>query len=102
MGKLKQLAGQTFIYGLSSIVGRILNYLLVPLYTNCFPSSEYGIVVEMYTYVTFLLIILTYGMETGFFNFTKTESNPDKVFTTSATSLFSTSSLFILLGFLFV
>ena len=101
MGKLKQLAGQTFIYGLSSIVGRILNYLLVPLYTNCFPSSEYGIVVEMYTYVTFLLIILTYGMETGFFNFSKTESNPDKVFTTSATSLFSTSSLFILLGLLF-
>lgn len=101
MGKLKQLAGQTFIYGMSSIVGRILNYFLVPLYTHCYPSEEYGIVVEMYTYVTFLLIILTYGMETGFFNFSKTESNPDKVFTTSATSLFSTSSLFILFGLLF-
>ena len=101
MGKLKQLAGQTFIYGLSSIVGRILNYFLVPLYTHCFPSEEYGVVVEMYTYVTFLLIILTYGMETGFFNFSKTETDPDKVFTTSATSLFTTSSLFILFGLIF-
>ena len=101
MGKLKQLAGQTFIYGLSSIVGRILNYFLVPLYTHCFPSEEYGVVVEMYTYVTFLLIILTYGMETGFFNFSKSENNPELVFTTSITSLFTTSSLFILLGLWF-
>lgn len=101
MGKLKQLASQTFIYGMSSIVGRILNYFLVPLYTNCFPSSEYGIVVEMYTYVTFLLIILTYGMETGFFNFSKSDKDPDVVFTTSATSLFTTSSLFILFGLWF-
>ena len=101
MGKLKQLAGQTFIYGLSSIVGRILNYLLVPLYTNCFPSEEYGVVVEMFTYIAFLRIILTYGMETGFFNFSKSEGNPDLVFTTSSTSLFTTSSLFMLVGLLF-
>ncbi|MBQ2481878.1 MAG: oligosaccharide flippase family protein [Treponema sp.] len=101
MGKLKQLAGQTFIYGLSSIVGRILNYFLVPLYTHCFPSEEYGVVVEMYTYITFLLIILTYGMETGFFNFSKSENNPELVFTTSISSLFTTSSLFILFGLWF-
>ncbi len=101
MGKLKQLAGQTFIYGMSSIVGRILNYFLVPLYTHCFPSSEYGIVVEMFTYIAFLRIILTYGMETGYFNFSKSENNPDLVFTTSSTSLFTTSSLFMLLGLLF-
>lgn len=101
MGKLKQLASQTFIYGMSSIVGRIINYFLVPLYTNCFPSSEYGIVVEMYTYMTFLLIILTYGMETGFFNFAKSEKDPNVVYTTSLTALFSTSSLFILFGVLF-
>ncbi|MCR5453869.1 MAG: oligosaccharide flippase family protein [Bacteroidales bacterium] len=101
MGKLKQLASQTFIYGMSSIVGRIINYFLVPLYTNCFPSSEYGIVVEMYTYSTFLLIILTYGMETGFFNFAKSEKDPNVVYTTSLTALLSTSSLFILLGVLF-
>lgn len=101
MGKLKQLAGQTFIYGTSSIIGRILNYFLVPLYTNCFEASEYGIIVELYTYVTFLLIILTYGMETGFFNFVKSGNNPDRVYSTSLTSLFTTSSLFIFLGLVF-
>jgi len=101
MGKLKQLASQTVVYGLSSIVGRILNYFLVPLYTHCFATEEYGVVVEMYTYVSFLMILLTYGMETGFFNFSKSESNPDKVFSTASTSLFTTSSIFILVGILF-
>lgn len=101
MGKLKQLASQTLVYGLSSIVGRILNYLLVPLYTNCFSSAEYGIVVELYTYVSFLLILLTYGMETGFFNFSKVEENAQKVFSTASTALFTTSSLFIFFGLLF-
>ncbi len=98
MGKLKQLANQTVVYGISSIVGRILNYFLVPLYTRCFATEEYGVVVVMYTYVSFLMILLTYGMETGFFNFSKTEKDPDKVFSTASTSLFTTSSLFILAG----
>jgi O-antigen/teichoic acid export membrane protein len=101
MGKLKQLASQTAIYGLSSIIGRLLNYLLVPLYTRVFVPGEYGIITELYTYVTFLMIFLTYGMETGFFYFSKNENNPDKVFSTAATSLFSTSCLFVLLGLLF-
>ena len=56
MGSIKQLASQTFIYGLSSIVGRLLNYLLVPFYTRVFSTDEYGTVTEMYTYVTFLMI----------------------------------------------
>ena len=98
MGKLKQLASQTFIYGLSSIVGRLLNYLLVPLYTRVFVPEEYGVITELYTYVTFLMILLTYGMETGYFFFSKTENNSDKVFSTAATSLFTTSSLFVLIG----
>ncbi len=101
MGKIKQLASQTFIYGLSSIVGRLLNYLLVPLYTRVFVPSEYGIITEMYTYVTFLMILLTYGMETGYFYFSKTQNNPDKVFSTAATSLFITSSVFVIAGLLF-
>ena len=101
MGKIKQLASQTFIYGLSSIVGRLLNYLLVPLYTRVFVPGEYGIITELYTYVTFLMILLTYGMETGYFYFTKTENNADKVFSTAATSLFITSSLFVLTGLIF-
>ena len=71
MNPLKQLAGQTAIYGLSSIVGRLLNYLLVPLYTRYFIPAEYGVVTELYAYVAFLVIILTYGLETAFFRFSQ-------------------------------
>jgi O-antigen/teichoic acid export membrane protein len=95
---IKRLAGQAVIYGMSSIVGRLLNYLLVPLYTHLiFETQEYGVVTLMYSYVAFLLVILTYGMETAFFRFY--ENNPDKrqtVFSTTLFSVLSTSTLFIL------
>jgi len=100
---IKRLAGQTVIYGMSSIVGRLLNYLLVPLYTHLvFETQEYGVVTLMYSYVAFLLVILTYGMETAFFRFY--ESNPDQrqtVFSTSLFSILSTSTLFILVASFF-
>lgn len=101
MGKLKQLAGQTVIYGLSSIVARLLNYLLVPLYTNVFSPGVYGISTEFYAYVSFLIIVLTYGMETGFFRFSNSEKGNPKVYSTTLISLISTSVLFILLISLF-
>ena len=101
MNKLKALAGQTAIYGLSSIIGRFLNYLLVPLYTYNLPADQYGIVTELYTYVGFLIILLTYGMETGFFRFANQEKDYREVYTTSLLSLLGTSSLFILIIVLF-
>ncbi len=101
MGKLKQLAGQTAIYGLSSIVPRLLNYLLVPLYTSVYPPSEYGIVTELYAYLSFLSIILTYGMETGFFRFWQSEKGNPKVYTTTLISLFITSITFIIFAIAF-
>ncbi|MEA3449203.1 MAG: oligosaccharide flippase family protein [Bacteroidota bacterium] len=96
-GGIKKLAGQTAIYGLSSVVVRLLNYLLVPLYTRVFHPGEYGVVTEFYAYVTFLIIILTYGMETGFFRFSQNKSEFDKTYSTSLTSIFFTSALFIVL-----
>lgn len=103
MNPLRRLAGQTAIYGLSSIVGRLINFLLVPLYTRVFVDpGEYGVITEMYTYVAFLIIILTYGMETAFFRFS--EKEPAKKHTVFSTSLFSvafTSILFILLVIVF-
>ena len=75
MNPLKKLASQTAIYGLSSVVGRLLNYLLVPLYTRYFLPEEYGVVTELYAYVAFLVIILTYGIETAFFRFSQKEKN---------------------------
>ena len=96
MNPLKKLLGQTAIYGLSSIVGRLLNYLLVPLYTRYFTTSEYGDVTIMYAYAAFLLIILTYGIETAFFRFSQIESNKRVVFSTAFISLLFSTSFFVL------
>ncbi|MFW5805170.1 MAG: lipopolysaccharide biosynthesis protein [Bacteroidales bacterium] len=100
-GGIKKLAGQTAIYGLSSVIGRLLNYLLVPLYTRVFHPGEYGVVTEFYAYVTFLIIILTYGMETGFFRFSQNKSEFDKTYSTSLVSLLFTSTFFVLFVNLF-
>lgn len=87
---------------MGTIVPRLLNYLLLtPFYTRIFIEGEYGVVTELYAYVAFLLVLLTYGMETSFFRFAETETNKDRVFTTALGSLFVTSSLFIVLGTLF-
>ncbi len=102
MNPLKQLAGQTAIYGLSSIVGRLINFLLVPLYAHIFITSEFGVFAEMYAYVAFFLIALTYGMETSFFRFSQTDqAQKETVFSTTLISIFSTSALFIFLVLLF-
>jgi len=92
---LKQLLGQTAIYGLSSIFGRLLNYLLVPLYTRYFSPSEYGDVSLLYAYVAILLIVLTYGMETAFFRFSQHHSSKSTVYSTSLISLALSSILFV-------
>ncbi|NLA24986.1 MAG: oligosaccharide flippase family protein [Bacteroidales bacterium] len=99
---IKKLAGQTAIYGLSSIVGRLLNYLLVPLYTRLFVPEVYGVVTELYAYVTFLIILLTYGTETGFFRFAKDKENFNRTYSGLLVSLAITSTLFILIVYFFI
>jgi len=99
LNPLKKLASQTAIYGLSSVVGRLLNYLLVPLYTRYFLPAEYGVVTELYAYVAFLVVMLTYGMETAFFRFSKKEEST-KVYSTTLISLLISSIVFIGLIFL--
>ena len=69
MGIIKKLASQTAIYGISSIFGRFLNYLLVPLYTYYFSAAEYGVVSEFYAYAGFFSVLLLFGLETGYFRF---------------------------------
>lgn len=69
MHSIKKLASQTVIYGLSSIIGRVANYLLVPFYTSIFLPEEYGVVTEFYAYAAFFSILYTYGMETAYFRF---------------------------------
>lgn len=97
MAGIKSLAKETAIYGLSSIVGRFLNWCLVPLYVYIFPNpGEYGIVSYLYSFTAVALVILNYGMETGFFRYANKEADPEKVYTTSLSSVGFTSLLFIL------
>lgn len=93
--QLKSLAKQTVIYGLPSIVGRFLNFLLVPLYTYNFAPDQYGIVTELYAYVAFLLVLLTYGMETTFFRFMQKYKNDPSVYSTSVWSIAATTAVFL-------
>ena len=93
------------IYGLSSIVGRFLNYLLVPLYTAKLSAASggYGVITNVYAYTALLMVILTYGMETTFFRFAnKEEENPQTVYTTTLISVGFTSLMFIALVLLFI
>lgn len=104
MAGIKSLAKDTAIYGLSSIIGRFLNWCLVPLYTQMFPSSEYGVVSYIYAIVALALIILTYGMETGFFRFANHEryKDPMEVYSTSLISLGLSSTAFLALVLIFI
>lgn len=99
MSKLALLAKDTAIYGLSSIVGRFLNYMLVPLYTYCMPkdSGDYGVSVNMYAYTALALVILTFGMETTLFRFANKEGEkPDTVFSTGFGIVAALSAVFLL------
>ena len=105
MVSLKSLAKETAIYGMSSIVGKFLNYLLVPLYTIALPASSggYGVITNMYAITALLLVLLTYGMETGFFRFANKEGEkPDTVYSTVLTSVGFTSLVFVALCLCFL
>ena len=100
MANLKSLAKDTAIYGMSSIIGRFLNYLLVPLYTAKMSaaSGDYGIVTNAYAYTALLLALLTYGMETTFFYYAnKKGEDPDRVYSTTLITVGMTSLAFVLL-----
>lgn len=100
MTALRKLAGQTAIYGVSSIIGRVMTFLLTPLYTRVFAQGEYGVVTELYALVAFLIVFLTYGMETAFFRFgsrAKSEDERNRIFSTAFIAILITSSLFIAL-----
>ncbi|MDR4507209.1 MAG: oligosaccharide flippase family protein [Candidatus Brocadiaceae bacterium] len=96
MSQLKKLVSQTAVYGLSTILGRLLNYLLVPLHTRVFGTTDYGVVSELYAYATFFIVALTYGMETAFFRFSQDEEKKDKVFPTAFVSIGISSIIFML------
>ena len=102
---MKSLAKDTAIYGLSSIVGRFLNYLLVPLYAAKLSAASggYGVITNMYAYTALILVLLTFGMETTFFRFSNKEGeDPQKVYSTILTAVGFTAVVFVALVFTFI
>lgn len=94
---MRRLAKDTAVYGISSIVGRVLTWLLMPFYVRVLDSTgEYGIITNLYGWTALLQVVLTYGMETGFFRFifNKEEKQPMKVYSTVLISVAATSLLF--------
>lgn len=104
-GGMKRLAKETAVYGLSSIIGRFLNWMLVPMYTRVFTDTgDFGIVTNLYGWVALLLVLLTFGMETGFFRFInkKEETEPMRVYATTMAWVGGLSGAFLLLSLLFL
>lgn len=102
MKEFKQLAGQTLVYGLGTIVPRVFNYLVFTwFFTRVFTKYEYGVFTELYGQVAFLLVFLTYGMETTYFRFLKDKFPRGTVYSTALRTLAFTSGLFLLLLFFF-
>lgn len=103
MNEVRTLAKQTVVYGLGTIVPRFLNYGVVTLfYTRIFTKAEYGVITELYAWMVFLLIVLTYGMETGFFRFSQNSRDYEKVYSTTIISLLVTSAAFLILVNIFI
>ena len=98
MSTIKKLAGQTAVYGLSSILGRLLNYLLVPIYTwpGNYAPAEYGVISEFYAYVAFLVVVLMFGMETTFFRFINKSENKEKTFNQAFSIVLVINTIFII------
>lgn len=104
MAGVKSLAKDTAIYGLSSIIGRFLNWCLVPMYTFVFPKEEYGIVTFVFSVISLVLTVLIYGMETGFFRFANHDRwrDPMQVYSTALISLATSGTVFFMLVLAFL
>lgn len=94
MTLIKKLAGQTVIYGLSSIIGRVINFFLTPFYVRIFTESENGTMYDLFALSAFIMIIFTYRLETAYFRYATDDENREKTFTTALFSILGTSIVF--------
>jgi len=102
LNQVKKLAGQTMIYGLGSILPKVLNYLILTVfYTHLFQTGEYGIVSELYAYLVILLVVIEWGMESGFFRYAASEGDYKKVFSHSLGFVAALSLIWMLVVYLF-
>lgn len=98
MSTLRKFAGQTAIYGFSTIAARTLSFFLTPVYVHHFSADQYGVLTELYSWTSLISAILTFGMETTYFRYLNKEKDNPEVYNDSFLTLLATSSLFILLG----
>lgn len=101
MRLFRKLFRQTFIYGMATVLPRMLSFLLVPLYTDVMPAQGYGELTIIFTFFAIFNVILAYGMETAFFRFYNSETDPKLVLSTSLITLLTSTAVFLMLGFLF-
>ncbi len=100
---LKKLAGETAVYGLSTILARIVNFLFVPIYTRLLLPEQYGVVTELSAYIAMLQVLLVMGLETGCFRYASKEgADPDKVFSNALAGVFAVNSAFLALLIVFL
>ncbi len=95
---VKKLLGETAIYGLSSVLGRLLFFLLTPLYTTLLSKQDYGQMTELFAYAAFLMLFFTYRIEMAFFRFGVEETSRNAVFSTALSAL--AMSVFCMTGLL--
>ena len=100
MALFQKLFKQTFIYGVATVVPRMLSFLLTPLYTELLPKEEYGEVSIVFAWIVFFNVILAYGMETSFFRFFHKEQHREKVTATSSISILGSTVIFLFVAFL--
>ncbi|MBN4072409.1 polysaccharide biosynthesis protein [Crocinitomix catalasitica] len=100
MSIIKKLAGQTAVYGLSSIIGRLLNYFLVPLHTYIFLPDEFGVISIFYAYVAFFVVLLTFGMQTTFFRFVNKSDDKEKTFNQALSLVIILNTVFLAVAIL--
>ena len=101
MSQFKKLAGDTAIYGTTSILGRALNWALAPYYSFIFIPEDYAVVSNLYAWAAFFVVLLLYGMETSYFRYASRSSEPEKVYSTSLISIFFTTLSFVVLAAMF-
>lgn len=102
LDKIKSLSKQTLIYGTSTIIGRFLNFILVPFYTNVFPPSEYGVVAVVFAYIAFLNIVYSFGFEAGYFRFASAKEVGDEKQNFTHPFIFITANSFVISGLILV
>ena len=101
MSALKRFFKDTLIYGIAAVLPRIINFLLVRVHTDALPTNNYAENTNFYIWIALLSVLLTFGMETAFFRFYKTEEKKDSLISTAFISVFVTVTLFVIIAFLF-